>query len=1542
MLHLDYSAKGNVIVGNGSDGANTVYLVRAGRAYKYQDLVDAGSRKLFASGTWMLNRDFAGNGSQYRAAKLEFNGNPAGLVDANGDPLTVTGATKAINGNNGSAVTLPDCGFAAAGYHFIGWNTAADGSGTTYNVGDSFTLDEAGSTLYAMWEADGTSTFQTLRSFGARLFSALSAGGSAKAANAANGIAALAEGDATAKPAKTEDWELVTLTQEKGEYRFYDLPAYVVVDDEVGDVTDPNAIKDNVYQPQSEWNRVDRYQKGAIAVQGPDGDVLYYMPPAGYDPYDTATPYLVGYSVRVINDDPETAEYMVSKYHVDAPGQRTSDITEFNASLNGDYNVDGNKEEAFAVVAQESKKESDIEFGTDRYEITYRGVRYDLANRLYEKLAGDAGLVLQNPVLIAGKVWEDADANGLQDAEEIGIQGAVVKLERYWYDTSGLGSLEPQPGETVPDITPDSTSLTSEQIAEIYALGGMTYPAPDGSEIEVPQDFTDGQIAAMANWIKEIQTKVEAINAKVAGNAALTEEETAYKASALNRLLTFERIYSDLADGYWRPVEGSDGNSSLEHVDADERIATPLQAAIFVASADAADIVDESEKGVWRRDWTFTQDKTFVMVEGDELSADSIDTRLTDEDAINMVGDNGDNRDEIYFDQNGAAYIPGSAFDTTVSSGDWAFLAPGTGTHKVGGTAEFKVLYGYRARIISYPNAEDYLHTIQHAGVSMVNNAGAVNTYTEDVAGIDRINSDYDYATQALRPNYDDKKLASLLSDKVQVDDSLTDLEVGDLIVVTRLADDSERSFTNGPRAKYVDINGEGLVTVTFDANGGTGAAMESLTGLLQESVIVPECTYTRNGYVFIGWNTMADGSGTTFMPGTNPSLSGRVSTVYAQWQLNPALVGTDATVSFDAGVASATGETTALDVKFGDSVTLPECGFALADHEFTGWNTSADGKGTAYAAGETLLVDSAAITLYAQWKVPVVDENNNPIARMNARAAAPAARAADKPNPPVNPDGTTDTWAPFPPAGETEAQAKARLEGYLLHLWPQGGATDEAAVNAAIAAGVDWISKASVSDLRDMSGLHRSVIFGDPVDKFDNNTGAAGADGKQDLKYDSYTDEWVRVHEGNGFDALNKAYVARMEDLNREATYRWSDVKWFDSVNHDFGLVPVARQSISGIVWQDTNYDGLQSAGESRRFANIPVTLERFWWGVKADGTTGWVADDDFNNSERAHTVSDANGFWIFEELEVAGTTGTGSKVYGYRAKVDSLPGGYGVTHINRGNNGAVDSDLNEDNKILEPGEPYDGMIDPGRPLRGQCRQCCRESEWPRRHRVDDWQGPRRRAQRHRLGALRHCGYRRHHVQRSRERWPEGQHLRAHPGPDHLPGSHGHPHARPAAGRLQRCQLCVHGPARHHRERHREQQRLDSGGQPDHRRRRQLPLRGPAHGGRQQPALHLPGARCEAGRGAVRGHQPRQQRQQRLRLDEHGGLRQCGHHLPDGRAGRLRRRAHHPQRLRPHVQPAHRLQLDSGSGPGGGSGRHRRRPWQDSAAEETVPQAGR
>jgi len=40
---------------------------------------------------------------------------------------------------------------AYAGYSFVGWQTKADGSGTTYRAGGTFAMGSANTTLYALW-----------------------------------------------------------------------------------------------------------------------------------------------------------------------------------------------------------------------------------------------------------------------------------------------------------------------------------------------------------------------------------------------------------------------------------------------------------------------------------------------------------------------------------------------------------------------------------------------------------------------------------------------------------------------------------------------------------------------------------------------------------------------------------------------------------------------------------------------------------------------------------------------------------------------------------------------------------------------------------------------------------------------------------------------------------------------------------------------------------------------------------------------------------------------------------------------------------------------------------------------------------------------------------------------------------------------------------------------------------------------------------------------------------------------------------------------
>ena len=67
-----------------------------------------------------------------------------------------TGSTASITDIAGATVTLPANGFSLEGYTFTGWNTAANGSGTSYAVGASLKLS-GDLILYAQWNlVDGT------------------------------------------------------------------------------------------------------------------------------------------------------------------------------------------------------------------------------------------------------------------------------------------------------------------------------------------------------------------------------------------------------------------------------------------------------------------------------------------------------------------------------------------------------------------------------------------------------------------------------------------------------------------------------------------------------------------------------------------------------------------------------------------------------------------------------------------------------------------------------------------------------------------------------------------------------------------------------------------------------------------------------------------------------------------------------------------------------------------------------------------------------------------------------------------------------------------------------------------------------------------------------------------------------------------------------------------------------------------------------------------------------------------------------------------
>jgi uncharacterized repeat protein (TIGR02543 family) len=146
---------------------------------------------------------------------------------------------------------------------------------------------------------------------------------------------------------------------------------------------------------------------------------------------------------------------------------------------------------------------------------------------------------------------------------------------------------------------------------------------------------------------------------------------------------------------------------------------------------------------------------------------------------------------------------------------------------------------------------------------------------------------------------------------------------------------------------------------VTFNKNGGDSeASPPSITvsspyttvrTLPTEPVWNPDA---NNTYMFLGWNTLANGTGTSFTE--NTPVSGPII-VYAKWAIN------QYTLSFNAQGGSPTPGSQTVD--YGTLVSQPTAP-TKSGWEFTGWFEAASG-GT--AVGWAYQVTGTK-TLYAQW----------------------------------------------------------------------------------------------------------------------------------------------------------------------------------------------------------------------------------------------------------------------------------------------------------------------------------------------------------------------------------------------------------------------------------------------------------------------------------------------------------------------------------------------------------------------------------------------
>lgn len=151
---------------------------------------------------------------------------------------------------------------------------------------------------------------------------------------------------------------------------------------------------------------------------------------------------------------------------------------------------------------------------------------------------------------------------------------------------------------------------------------------------------------------------------------------------------------------------------------------------------------------------------------------------------------------------------------------------------------------------------------------------------------------------------------------------------------------------------------------VKYNANGGTGTMSNSIHTYDTAKALTANA-FTRTGYTFAGWNTKADGTGTSYANQASvknlTSTAGATVNLYAQWE--------PITYNVKYNANGGTGAPEDIVVSYGSTITINGNPFLRPGYTFVSWNTKLDGTGTSYNPGDSLALTSD-IALYAQWEL--------------------------------------------------------------------------------------------------------------------------------------------------------------------------------------------------------------------------------------------------------------------------------------------------------------------------------------------------------------------------------------------------------------------------------------------------------------------------------------------------------------------------------------------------------------------------------------------
>ena len=158
----------------------------------------------------------------------------------------------------------------------------------------------------------------------------------------------------------------------------------------------------------------------------------------------------------------------------------------------------------------------------------------------------------------------------------------------------------------------------------------------------------------------------------------------------------------------------------------------------------------------------------------------------------------------------------------------------------------------------------------------------------------------------------------------------------------------------------------KGTYTITYDGNGATAGTMDVQTCMIDDYPFdLAKNTYTRDGYVFTGWNTKADGSGDSYKNGASVEALSETDqaeiTLYAMWRDSSEI---SYNIKYVLVKNNATNDNPNTYTNKSDTIKLNDP--VLEGYTFLGWFSDKEltQQVTEIAKGST-----GDITLYAHWK---------------------------------------------------------------------------------------------------------------------------------------------------------------------------------------------------------------------------------------------------------------------------------------------------------------------------------------------------------------------------------------------------------------------------------------------------------------------------------------------------------------------------------------------------------------------------------------------